>query len=106
MAPRKKMLPEFYKKTPDDTCLKYNNNATLNKQSLDSLSILYLNINSLRNKLYDLEIFLTTLMFKPDVILLTEVRILSNEHPYYNIPNYNATFSTREPNKKKNLEVE
>ena len=66
-----------------------------------NLKILYLNINSIKNKLCKFETFLSTFVSKPDIILLTEVRITPNESAYFNIPNYHSIFSTRNPNKKK-----
>lgn len=60
-----------------------------------------MNINSLKNKLYDLEFFISTLLCKPDIILLTEIRINEYEHKFYNIANYESKFSSRKPNKKK-----
>lgn len=71
------------------------------KLSLNGLNILYLNIISLRNKLHDLETYIHTLSFIPDIIFLTEVRISKEESIYYNLPNYSSIFSTRQPNKKK-----
>jgi hypothetical protein len=56
---------------------------------------------SLRNKLHNLETYICTLPTKPDIILLTEVRIIKEEHVHFNIPNYESIFSSRICNKKK-----
>lgn len=81
-----------------------NNNACINikyfknKQGNGKYNLLYININSLRYKLFELEAQIklynnnnTILHF----IALTEVRIYDYETGFFNLPNYNVHFSTR-----------
>lgn len=68
--------------------------ATNNLQ-IGNLKILYLNICSLRNKIFELETLINE--YKTiDIVILTEVWVYSNEIMTYNIPNYNAVFNCRD----------
>lgn len=64
--------------------------------AINDLKIIYLNIRSLRNKLYELENYIETLTEKPDLIILTEIWIYKEENSKYNIQNYNCFFTNRE----------
>lgn len=78
---------------------KINNNINIihkNYFAPNDLKIIYINIRSLRNKLYDLENFIDTLTEKPDLIILTEIWIFKKENSKFNIKNYNCFFTNRE----------
>lgn len=66
----------------------------LNRNKLLKYNILYLNINSIKNKLYDLEDLIGNLG-EIHIIALTEIRIFSEQNQYYNLNNYNAFFNNR-----------
>lgn len=70
-----------------------------NKYGLGQFNLLYLNINSIRNKLTELEIQLQLILNETKKIVhfvaLTEIRILDYDKPYFNLPEYNSFFSTR-----------
>lgn len=89
----------------------YIRNAIINQQQnlnlkhfngkcmLGKYNLLYLNINSLRNKLNDLEIELFNLTQNKNkivhLIALTETRIDESEIPFFNIQNYTAYHCAR-----------
>lgn len=60
------------------------------------LNIIYLNIQSLRNKLSEIKNLINSFDHDVHFIVLTEIFIYSSEIPVYNIPNYNAFFSARD----------
>lgn len=69
----------------------------VNWTKYDQFNLLYLNINSIRNKLYDLEDIAHRNSSKIiHFIALSETRILDNEIVFFNLPNYNAYYSNRE----------
>lgn len=59
-----------------------------------NLSLLFLNIRSLKNKLDDLKILASN--NPTDVIILNETWLKSNEEIFYKIPGYNAFFNSRD----------
>lgn len=61
----------------------------------DDLKIVYFNIRSLRNKLYDLEIIVNSFTILPDIIILTEIWIKPSENDKYNLANYKSFFVNR-----------
>lgn len=69
------------------------------KLILGKYNLLYFNINSLRNKLYDLEVEIFNITRNKNKIIhfiaLSETRIGEFEIPYLNIENYNAYHCTR-----------
>lgn len=78
------------------TEIKYVNNRMV----LGKYNILYLNINSLNNKLDQLEIYVGEWNNKfrnkfIHLIALTEIHLNENDTKFFNIPNYNVFFSTR-----------
>lgn len=75
--------------------LKYDNK----KIKMGKYNILYLNINSIRNKLYELEMLINDLQSQNSKIVhfvaLTESRIGEHDAPFFNIPNYASFHCTR-----------
>lgn len=62
----------------------------------DKLNLLYLNINSIRNKIDEIELIIATQKSKIlHFIALTEIRISQESNKYYHIPNYNVYFNNR-----------
>lgn len=61
-------------------------------------NILYLNICSIRKKLFELEALINELK-TIDIIVLTEVWIYDNEIDTYNLPNYTAIYNCRNNNR-------
>lgn len=63
-------------------------------------SILRINVKSLKNKLDDLELFVHNQKKRNDIefyiLVLTEINIFKEDSKYYNLPSYNAYFSTNE----------
>lgn len=69
-----------------------------NKQGNGKFNLLYININSLRNKLFELEAQIQSHKNNNNqihFIALTEVRIFEYDKIYFNLPEYNVFFSTR-----------
>lgn len=68
----------------------------VNWTKFDQFNLIYWNINSIRNKLYDIEetAYQNSSKFI-HFIALTETRILDSEIDYFNIPNYTSYFSNR-----------
>lgn len=68
----------------------------LNTQKVGKYNLIYLNINSIRNKLEEIEILLAT--YKDNsihFIALTEIKLHDFENQYYNLPNYNVFYNNR-----------
>lgn len=62
----------------------------------DQFNMVYWNINSLRNKLYDIEEIAHQKITKIiHFIALTETRIFYHETDFFNLPNYHTYFSNR-----------
>lgn len=93
----------FYFDIPQTVCSTFINNDNHPTRTAvnGEISILYINIVSLRSKLHDLELFIQSFAVKPDIIALTEIRITNDEIPFFNIENYNSVFSCRAPNVNK-----
>lgn len=66
----------------------------LNKIKLLKYNVLYININSINNKLHLLEDIIEDLG-EIHIIALTEIRIFSEQNKYFNLNNYNAYFNNR-----------
>lgn len=69
----------------------------VNSLKFDHFNLKYLNINSLRSKLFEIENDIynnNTQIFH--FIALTETRIFSNETDLFNLPNYKSYFSCRD----------
>lgn len=66
---------------------------SLNKTKFDQFNLKYLNINSIRNKIFELENEINSNNKKIQFIALTEIRIFPNESDLFNLPNYNSYFS-------------
>lgn len=93
---------EFYFDRPSEVTAKFSNNANICKMSsVIGLKFLYINIVSLRHKLNELQTYLLLQNVAPDIILLTETRLHTNESKYFNIPGYTSFHSCRETNKYK-----
>lgn len=60
-----------------------------------SLNILYANTQSLRNKLYDVELVIKSLQCDVQVLVLTETWLTEEENKFFNIPGYQAFHSNR-----------
>lgn len=68
----------------------------VNWTRFDQFNLIYWNINSIRNKLYDIEdIDYQNNSKTTHFIALTETRILDSETDLFNIPNYKSYFSNR-----------
>lgn len=68
----------------------------VNWTKFDQFNLIYWNINSIRNKLYDIEdIVYKNSKKTTHFIALTETRILDSETDFFNIPNYKSYFSNR-----------
>lgn len=80
----------------NDNFLKPNVTQKVNWIKYDQFNMVYLNINSLKNKLYDIEDIAHQNKSKIiHFIALTETRISDNETKFFNIPNYHSYFSNR-----------
>lgn len=62
---------------------------------LRGLSILYMNIRSLRNKLSDLEVTLHLMKTEIDFLVITENWLHPDNQKFYNIQNYKPFFCSR-----------
>lgn len=68
----------------------------MNWSKFDQFNLIYLKINSLRNKLYDIEEIVNRNNIKIiHFIVLTETRIYDSETKFFNIPNYKSYFRIR-----------
>lgn len=73
-----------------------NTKHRLNAFTLDKLNLLYLNINSIRNKIDEIEFIIAQYPHKIiQFIALTEIRITSENNRFFHIPNYNVFFNNR-----------
>lgn len=76
-----------------DNILNVNAIQKVNWTEYDQINLLYSNINSIRNKLYDLEDVAHSSTSKIiHFIALTETRIFDTETDFINLPNYNSYF--------------
>lgn len=79
-----------------DNFLNINAAQKVNWTKFDQFNMIYWNINSIRNKLYDIEEIVYQKRTKTThFIAITETRILDNETDFFNIPNYKPFFSNR-----------
>lgn len=76
--------------------LTYRNQFPKKDASDVFMNILSLNIQSIRNKLSDLTIYVQNSKITFHVICLTETHIRSNETKLFNIPGYNAEHCVRQ----------
>lgn len=60
------------------------------------LSLLHINIRSIHNKLEDLKYFICQINQLPEVVVVSETWLKSNEIDYYNLPGYTSYFSCRD----------
>lgn len=73
-----------------------NKKHKLNTFTLDKLNLLYLNINSIRNKIDEIEFIIAQNPKKIiHFIALTEIRIPIENNKFFHIPNYNVYFNNR-----------
>lgn len=73
-----------------------NTKYKLNTFTLNKLNLLYFNINSIRNKIDEIEFIIAQYPNKIiHFIVLTEIRITSETNQFFHIPNYNAYFNNR-----------
>lgn len=82
----------------NEKIVKYRCNE-LSKGENGNLNILYLNVQSLRNKIDNLKLLVernNRSKNVPHIIALSEIWIYKNENEYYNLPGYNAYFANRE----------
>lgn len=75
--------------------VKHHNILPNNVHRLSFMNFLYLNAQSLRNSLTDLQDFINSLNYQIHVVLVTETWIKDNEKIYYNLINFHAFHSTR-----------
>lgn len=69
----------------------------VNSCKFDKFNLKYWNINSIRNKLFEIENEINTNCNKIiHFLALTETRLSRNETGFYNIPNYKAYYSCRD----------
>lgn len=82
--------------TQTNNSLDLNVIQKLNWTKFDQFNMIYWNINSIRNKLFDIE---ETAYQNSNKIIhfiaLTETRIFDTETDFFNIPNYNSYYSNR-----------
>lgn len=57
--------------------------------------ILYLNMRSIRNKWYDLEVLVSYIQCSIDVVVLSEIWITEEENKFFNLKEFNSYFSNR-----------
>lgn len=69
----------------------------------ENLNIMYMNIQSIRNKLDDLNLMLHKIKTEQKeiihIIALSEIWIFENENKFYNLDDYNAYFENRQSNR-------
>lgn len=70
-------------------------NIDCNTNYNNNLNIIYLNIQSLRNKLYNLELLISSFECEIHVIVLSEIWLSQHENKFFNLPQYTAYFSNR-----------
>lgn len=58
------------------------------------ISVLYLNMRSLRNKMQDLEVL--TVQKNCDIVIINEIWIKSHETSFYNLRNYHSIYNCRD----------
>jgi len=78
---------------------KFNNieSFNLNNRITDkTLNILYINAQSMKNKLDQLEILLHRIKADVHIMAVAETWVKQEEKKYYNLPGYNAVFSSRQ----------
>jgi exonuclease III len=91
----------------DNKSITYSNNSNLKNikydivKSKNVLNYMYLNINSIKNKIDDLTILLDQLNNSIDIIFITEIRISDVDKRSINIPGYKIEWSCRKSNIKK-----
>lgn len=68
-------------------------NHTIFRES--GINIIYFNAVSIRNKLDDISLFISSFNFQIDVIVMCETRLKDKETRLFNIKNYDAYHSTR-----------
>lgn len=68
----------------------------LNSPKFDHINLKYLNINSMRGKIFEIENEIKLSKKSIHLIALTETRIFPNETDLFNLPNFNSYFSCRE----------
>ena len=59
------------------------------------LNILYLNAQSIRNKLFQIEVILHNLNNSVDIVVITETWVGESEQKIFNIPKYTAVYASR-----------
>jgi hypothetical protein len=75
--------------------ISHHNEIPLNAPLNSSINCLYLNAQSLRNSLSDLQNFIDTLTFRIDIVCVVETWIKENEKIYFNLLNYQSFHSIR-----------
>lgn len=77
--------------------LNIKHNIGFDSVSLKSnrFNILYLNIRSLRNKIYELESLINSNKFQIHAIVLTETWLEDGEAKFFNFPNFKSFHLTR-----------
>lgn len=68
--------------------VEYNSDAKKLKHNHDTVRIIHLNIQNIKNKLDSIEIILKK--FNPDVLILSETHLNEAELPFYNLFGYNS----------------
>lgn len=63
--------------------------------SVHGMNILCMNINSIRNKKIDLELYIDGLSSTVHIVCITEIRLHSQECKFFNLKSYEAWFNCR-----------
>jgi exonuclease III len=83
-----------------NSCVKANYSNSLQKNTLmqfkNNLNMLYINAQSIRNKLPEFEAFVHSLQIPIQIIVVTEIWLKKNENQFFNIHGYNSFFSNRD----------
>jgi hypothetical protein len=81
----------------DNSKVKYSRRPVVKSDNYtNNLNIIYLNIQSIRNKLFELEALINSYDFEVHIVVLTEHWLVENENSHYNIDSYDAYFVNRE----------
>ena len=75
--------------------VKHHNSLPGKINSINNINCLYLNAQSLRNSLSDLQYFVSSLNYKIHIVLVVETWIKPSEKQFFNLQDYHSLHSTR-----------